>query len=405
MSIYRYKARDELGRPVRGFMEATTQEELIEKLHKMGYVTTRISELKPAISTDVLFEKFRNIDVDTMVVFNIQLSNMINAGVSILDGLRSLLNQIGNKKLKRIISGVAKGIEAGESFSEALSHYPDVFPALFINMVKVGEASGKLDSVLLRYAEFYQCQADLRHKIKGALFYPMILLSAGIAVTIFIITYIIPQFTTIFVKAGIAMPFVTIMLYKIGLCIRYYWYIFLLVIFTFFYVLRYYYTKTKKGKFVIDGIKLNLPIFGFLYKKAAISRFARTLGTLLGSGVPILQSLDIAKGVTANEVMASVIENARNSVERGGHLAESLRVSGEMPQDVIQMVSVGEETGNLDSMLNKIAELYEMSLGYAIKRLTTVMEPALLVVMGCIIGFIMASMLLPIFDMIKILKY
>ena len=403
MPTYLYKARDETGKSVKGSMDTGNKEELVDKLHKMGYVTTHVAEARSGVNVELLSGGLTRINAEDMIVFNIQLSNMINAGISILTSLDMLSRQLENRKLKEAVENVKRGVEGGDSFSEAAARYPRVFSKLFINMVRAGEASGKLDTVLSRYAEFFEHQVNLERQIKGALFYPVILLAAGIAVTLFVVTYIIPQFAEIFLSVGIKLPLATIILYKAGLGIKQFWYLIILFVFISWFGIKYY-RSTKAGKLRIDRAKLNLPILGSLYRKVSISRFSRTLGTLVESGVPILQSLDITKEVVENEVLAKAIADARSSVEKGQRIAEPLRVSEEFPLDAVQMISVGEESGNLDGMLNKISDFYDKATEYTIKKLTTLLEPLFLVIMGGLVGFIMASMLLPMFDMMKMLR-
>ena len=404
MPTYIYKARDTSGKLVKGIMEAIGREELVEKLHKMGFMATRVKEALPGVSVEPLFGKLKRINTEDMIIFNVQLSNMINAGISILASLDMLQKQVENRKLKNIIGDISREIESGDSFSQALSRHPATFSRLFVNMVRAGEASGKLDIVLTRFSEFAEHQEDLKQKIKGALFYPVILLCAGVAVTLFIVTFIIPQFAEIFIKTGIALPIPTLILYRIGMVIKHFWYLLGLLVIAGFIAVRHY-VKTETGRFNFDRFKLNLPLFGQLFRKSAISRFSRTLGTLVASGVPILESLGITKEVMDNEVLARVVENTRNSVEKGEKIAESLKISEEFPPATVQMISVGEETGALDVMLNKISDFYDMSIGYTIKKLTAVIEPLFLAIMGGMVGFIMVSMLMPIFDMMKILRH
>ena len=403
MSTYIYKARDTTGKPVKGTMEAATKEELIDKLHKMGYMTTCVSEVAVGMQIGSIFDKLKWIATSDMLMFYIQLSNMINAGITILISLSTLSKQIENRRLKEAVGSVARQVEGGSSLSQSFALHPQIFSKLFVSMIEVGEESGKLDTVLLRYAIFFEQQEDLRQKIKGALFYPIILLLAGIAVTLFIVTFIIPQFAQIYLKAGIKLPIPTLIVYKIGLAIKHYWYLLIVFLAVILFGLRYYF-RTERGALLIDQLKLRTPIIGPLYRKVAISRFSRTLATLLGSGVPILKSLDITKEVLANQVLAQVITNVHKSVEKGERMAEPMKISEEFPADVVQMISVGEETGDLVEMLNKIANFYDMSVSYAVKKLTTVIEPLFLVILGGMVGLIMASMLMPIFDMIKTLR-
>jgi len=403
MATFTYKARDAAGKPVKGSLEAGNKDELVDKLHKMGYVTTHAAEIHTGVSIESLSGGLRRVRAEDLIVFNIQLSNMINSGISIVNSLEMLGKQLENRKLREVVDDVRRSVESGDSFSQAVAKHPAVFSKLFINMIKAGEASGKLDTVLSKFAEFFEGQVDLNRQIKGALFYPAILLFAGIAVTLFIVTFIIPQFAEIFMKVGIKLPLSTVILYKIGVGIKQFWYFAILFGIIAYLGIRHY-GGTETGRLSLDRIRLKLPIVGPLYRKSAISRFARTLGTLVASGVPILESLEITQEVVGNEVLARTVASVRNSVEKGERIAEPLRVSEEFPLDAVQMISVGEESGNLDGMLNKIADFYDKAVGYIIKRLTTLLEPVFLGIMGCLVGFIMASMLLPMFDMMKMLR-
>lgn len=404
MPTYTYKARDTGGKRVTGTMEAVSKTELADKLHRMGYLTTQVAESLPGIRIDSIWEPFRGISTEDMIIFNVQLSNLINAGIPLLASLGTLSKQVENKRLRGIVGEISRSLEAGGSFSEALTPYPRVFSKLFISMVRAGEASGKLDTILTRLAVFAEQEADLKQKIRGALLYPTILLAAGIAVSLYIVTVLIPQFAEIFLRVGLQLPWPTLLLYRVGTALKQFWQALILGLLA-FWVGFGYYAATRKGKLQVDQLKLKLPIMGSLFQKAAISRFARTFGMLIESGVPILTSLEMMRDVVGNEVLARIIDNVRVAVEKGEKITESLKVSEGFPADAVQMISVGEETGNLDLLLNKIADFYDRSLGYTIRKLTTVLEPLLLGMMGCLVGFIMASMLLPIFDMVKILRH
>jgi len=403
MPTYIYKARDGTGKQVKGAMDASSKDELIAKLSKMGFMTTQAKEVLPGFKLESLFNRFKPVGTDDMIMFYVQFSNMINAGIPLLTTLDTLSKQTENTKLREAVGSVARNVEAGDSFSQALLKYPRIFPKLFANMIKAGEASGTLDKVSARYASYFEHQEELRQKISNALFYPAILLTAGVGVTLFMVTFVIPKFADIFMKAGITLPTPTLILFASGVAIKRFWYLGILFILLCYLGFKYY-AKTERGRLSIDRLKLNIPILGSLYRKAAISGFAKTLGTLSGSGVPILESLDITRDVIGNEVLARVISNTRTAVEKGEKMSEVIKISGEFPPDIVQMISVGEESGNLDEMLDKIAEFYDMMIGYVIKKLTTALEPIFLVIMGALVGFIMISVLLPMFDMIKILK-
>ncbi len=404
MAMYNYKARDNNGRLVKGAMEAASKNELVEKLRKMGYMVTGVSEATTGFKLESIFESVKRIKSDDMLMFYIQLSNMINAGITILMSLSTLGKQVDNKTLRETIDGVARQVEGGSTLSDSLATHGKVFPKLFVNMVKAGEASGNLDSVLMRYAKFYENQEDIKEKIKGALFYPIILFSFGMAVMLFLVTFVIPQFVKIYVKTGVELPMPTLIVYNIGFAVKHYWYWLLISVIALYTIVKLY-SRTERGGLFIDNLKLNLPIIGPLYRKVSIARFTRTLSTLLTSGVPILTSLDITKNVAGNKILENIIANVRRYVEKGEKLAEPLKVSGEFPPDVVQMISVGEESGGLDAMLEKIADFYDMTVSYAVKKLTTIIEPLFLMVMGVMVGVIMASMLLPMFDMVKTLRH
>lgn len=401
---YTYKARDEGGKAVTGVLEAPSREAVASKLHQMGYMVSRVEEgLPPGVRLGAFREQFRGIKTEDMVLFNFQLSNMLNSGLTLLLSLETLKDQIENRRLKKIIAEVARNVEAGNSFSEALAMHPNIFPRLFVHMVRAGEATGHLDTVLSRYAVYAESVEDLRQKVRGALFYPAILLVSATAVILLVVTFVVPQFVEIFSKAGIPLPLPTQILHAVGLGIKRYWYLFLLAMGGLFAAFRWF-RGTSNGGLVIDRWSLQIPVIGVLLRKVCISRSARTLTTLVSSGVPMLNALEIVEEVVGNRLISGAVRKARDSVEGGSKLAEPLKISGEFPLDTVQMISVGEESGNLDEMLNKISDFYDRGVAYSVKKLTTLIEPVCLVVMGVIVAFIMASMLLPIFDMAKTLR-
>ncbi len=403
MITFNYKARSNTGKLVTGSLNMADKEMAAEKLRHMGYTPVSIVEVRPGISLEGLSQRLKSVSTEDIVMFNIQLANMINSGLTIMSSLSALEKQIENKKLKQVVGALLRDIEAGESFSQALAKHPRVFPRLFVSMIKAGEASGHLDSVLTRYAEFAEAQMELTQKVQGALFYPLVLTIAAGLVIVFIVSFVIPKFVEVFTRSGVSLPLPTVILYALGLAIRRFWYLLILGIIGVIVGVKAY-VRTEAGRLRFDRLSLKLPVIGSLVRKTCISRFARTFSTLIASGVPILQSLDIVREVVNNEVLGMVIGQMRQAVEKGEHLAETLKISEEFPSDTVQMISVGEESGNLEQMLNKISDFYDRSIGYSIKKLTTVLEPAFLLVMGVVIAFIMASMLLPMFDMMKVLK-
>jgi type IV pilus assembly protein PilC len=328
---------------------------------------------------------------------------MLTSGLSLTNSLDILQKQNENKKFSDIISRVSDSVKAGESFSQALAKHSKVFPSLFINMVKAAETGGDLGGVLNRYAEFAETQAELQRKLKEALFYPIILIAAATGVIVFIATFLIPKFVEIFDRTETGLPLPTLILYSVGTAIRRFWYLFILSGMLIVTGIRKY-IRTETGKLKFDNVRLKLPVIGSVVRKILISRFARTLSTMIASGVPILESLDTSIDVVNNQVLGRVIKQVQKSIEKGLSLAESLEVSKEFPLDTIKMISVGEESGNLAKMLSKISDFYDRATGYSIRKMVASLEPILLIVMGVIAAFTMSSMLLPMFDMVKLLR-
>ena len=403
MPTYNYKARDKMGKLLSGTMAAESKSELVNKLSAMGHMTTQVSESRAASKGESILERFQQISTQDMIMFYVQFSNMINAGVPLLNSLNILGGQTENKKLKETIGSVARGVEAGDSLSQSLEKHSQVFPNLFIQLAKAGEASGKLDVLIAKYGQYFEQELELRQKVQGALFYPVVLFTCGIGVILFLVTFILPQFTQMFLQADVKLPIITTLMVGLGTMIKSTWYLWVI----FFIGIRYgirYYANTEKGKYNLDKIKSKIPVLGSIITKSAISRFTRTFGILIASGVPIMQALDMTKDVVENAILSRVIMNIRDAVEKGSRISDYLTTSGGLPIDTIQMISVGEETGNLEGMLEKVADFYDSSVGYTIKKLTTVIEPLFLIIMGGMVGLIMASMLIPMFSMVDVMN-
>lgn len=405
MPTFTYRARDEAGKTVKGTLEAPSQEEVAARLHHMGYLVTRVEKgLSSEFTLESFGDWFQKVKTEDIVMFNFQLANMTGSGLPLLLSLKILKTQTESATFKRILERVAREVEGGMSFSEALTLHPRIFSKLFINMVKAGEATGHLDAVLNRYALYAEYQEDLRQKIQGALFYPSILVVAGVSVILFVVTFVVPQFMEIFAKAHVPLPLPTRILSVVGKGIKQYWFLLLFAAPALGAALKGI-RQMEGGRLATDRFLLGIPVVGALLRKVSISRFARTLATLVESGVPILASLEIVEEVVGNRVIGQAIRQARMSVEGGEKLAEPLKKTSAFPQDAAQMIAVGEETGDLSGMLNKISDFYDRSVGYSVKKLTTLIEPVCLVVMGSVVAFIMASMLLPIFDMVKTIRH
>jgi type IV pilus assembly protein PilC len=382
-------------------MESSSTEKLAEKLHGMGYMPTQIKEVSPGFNVDQFFSRrFKRVKPEDIIMLNVQLANMIDAGLTLINSLNIICRQIENKNLKEIFEEVKRSVEGGSAFSDALAKHPKTFSKLFVNMVRAGETSGRLNVVLNRLAQYVEQQEDLRQQVKNALFYPMILVVVGLAVVVLIVSFVMPQFVEIFNKAGVPLPLPTQIFYASGVALKKFWYLFIFTIWLVMMGARMY-GRTAAGRLRIDRLKISFPVIGPLTRKLIISRFSRTLATLVDSGVPILQSLDIVRDVVGNRIIGDVIQKVRGSVEEGERIEKELKKSGEFPPDMVQMITVGEETGKLGHMLNKVAGFYDNAVGYALKKLIALIEPVFIIVLGVLVGFIMASMLLPMFDMIK----
>ena len=404
MTNYLYKARDGEGKAVTGAMESASAEKLAEKLRDLGYMPTQIKEALPNVDLDQFSQRFAKIKPEDIIMFNVQLANMIDAGLTLINSLNIICRQIENKKLREVVEEVKRAVEGGSTFSDALANHPKVFSKLFVDMVRAGETSGKLNVVLNRLAHYVEQQEDLRQQVKNALFYPAILVIAGIAVVVLIVSFVMPKFVEVFNRAGVPLPLPTRIFYALGLGLTNYWYLIIFIAWLAFMGIRMY-ARTKRGGYQFDRLKLDLPVIGPLVRKLIISRFSRTLATLVDSGVPILHSLDIVREVVGNRIISDVVKDVRDSVEEGERIAKELKKSGEFPQDMVQMISVGEETGKLGHMLNKISGFYDNAVGYSLKKLIALIEPLFIIVLGVLVGFIMASMLLPMFDMIKTISH
>jgi type IV pilus assembly protein PilC len=332
--------------------------------------------------------------------FTQQLSVLMDAGLPIVRSLKILGNQQKPGLLKNILVEVADDVETGSSFSEALGKHPKTFDKLYVNMVKAGEAGGVLDVILQRLAAFMERMEALRRKIIGASIYPVVVIVIAVAVVLAIMTFIVPKFEDVFKQVNVPMPGLTLILMAISGFIKGFWWAIILAPIVAWFGVKAW-GRTKSGRFTIDRMKLNLPLVGQIIKKSVISRFCRTLGTLLQSGVPILEALSIIKNATGNEVVALAIEKVHDSIREGESIAEPLATSGVFDDLVINMIDVGEETGELDKMLLKIADNYDAEVDAAVGALMSVLEPMLIVGLGMTVGFIVVALFLPLISLLE----
>ncbi len=401
MAVFRWEGVSPKGEVMRGEMEATTRDAVIVRLRtqRIQPLPAKIREkgkgLDRQITIPGLGERVKTRDI---VIFTRQFATMIDAGLPIVQCLDILQAQATVKPLKKAVQQIKDDVEAGSSFNESLRKHPKLFDELYVNMVAAGEVGGILDNIMNRLAVYMEKAARLRAKIKSAMIYPASIVTVAIAVTAILLIYVIPVFAELFSSFGQALPAPTQFVINLSnFTVRYFPYIAAVFILFVFGVAWFY--RTEQGKLAVDGILLRLPIFGDLFRKSAVARFTRTLGTLIASGVPILDALAITARTAGNRVVEKAVLATRISISEGKTIAEPLTQSKVFPPMVCQMIAVGETTGALDAMLSKIAEFYEEEVDNAISNLTALMEPIVIVFLGVVIGGLVISMYLPIFQL------
>ncbi|MDD5558825.1 type II secretion system F family protein [Candidatus Methylomirabilis sp.] len=401
MPIFVYRGRSRTGRVVAGRMEANTPEAVVAGLRQQRIFPISIKPQPKSIEFKIPGFGGRVKEKD-LAVFTRQLATMIDAGLPLVQCLETLASQQPNRQLKKTLTEIRVNVEGGSTFAAALKRHPTVFNPLYANMVEAGEAGGLLDTILNRLAVYIEKAMNLRRKVKGAMIYPSTIVTVAIAVVIFLLTFVIPVFEGFFEGSGVPLPLPTQIVMAVSRFVRRYLLAGLSLVITGIVGIRFSY-KTEKGRRAIDGLFLRTPIFGSLLRKVAVARFTRTLGTLIASGVPILDGLDITAKTAGNKVVEEAIIETRGNIAEGKTIADPLRASGVFPPMVVQMISVGEQTGALDSMLEKIAEFYDAEVDQAVANLTALIEPILIVFLGVVVGGMIVAMYLPIFKLVTVI--
>ncbi|NIP14824.1 MAG: type II secretion system F family protein [Gemmatimonadetes bacterium] len=398
MPTFNYSARNVTGSLQQGEIELPTREEVVGWLRNQKLIPVRIEEKQSSLNIELPFgSRIKNKDV---VIFTRQFATMINAGLPLVQSLDILASQSENKKLAEVTSQVQRDVETGHTLADALRKHPKVFTDLYVNMVAAGEVGGILDVILLRLATFLEKNDALVRKIKGAMVYPAVIFVVAIAAVATLLIVVIPTFQNMFEGAGVALPGPTLFVIFLSETLQTYWYVVLGAIIGLGILIRYIYS-TDGGELAIDRMLLRMPILGTLLRKSAVARFTRTLGTLVSSGVSILDGLEITARTAGNRVIQDAVMESRASIAGGETIAEPLRRSGVFPPMVVQMINVGEQTGALDDMLSKIADFYEDEVDEAVEALLSALEPVMIVFLGGIVGGMIVAMYLPIFDMIN----
>lgn len=409
MPIYEYNALNAKGKSVTDIINSDSVAAARQKLRAANIYPTSIKEVyetdspkKDALSflPKLFSPKVKQSEISMMTR---QLATLISASFPLVSAIYTLIPQTSSGIFKRILSQIKDAIEEGSSFADALSQYPDTFSDMYINMVRSGESSGTLELVLERLADITEKQQALNNKIRSALTYPMLMLFLGIMVLYFLLAYVVPRITSIFSDMGQVLPAPTRFLIATSEIFQSSWWVILLGIF-FIVIGISRLKKSEKGMYWYDKTKLSLPGFGSLTIKLAVARFARTLGTLLENGVTLLSALGIVKNIVGNRLIADSIETAANDVEKGNGLGKSLEASNLFPHISIQMIQIGEQSGELETLLNKIADIYENEVETTVVGLSTLLEPLIILFMGVIVLFIVLSILLPIFEMNQLIR-
>ena len=400
MPNFTYKAKTATGSTLQGVMEAPQMRLALDKLRLLRYQVLEITEIpeNPIITKLKKLNPFGpSVSGADLVIFTRQLSTLISSGVPLVQGLTILSEQMENKYFQGILADVKGSIEAGQSIFEAMNKHPTAFEELYVSMVKAGEMGGVLDVILDRLAGYLEAAEELKHKVKGAMMYPSVVLGIALGVTAFLLVAIVPKFKEIFSSFGSELPKPTAILLGVSETSQHFWYMFIVVPVSIWKGIK---TAKKKPAiaYKFDAWALKAPLFGNILKKVAIAKFSRTMATLIKSGVNIMDALDTVAKTSGNKVIEEAINACKKSIQEGQRFVEPLRKSKVFPAMVTQMIAIGEESGNLDNMLNKIADFYDSEVDNAIKGLTSMIEPLVICFMGVVIGGMVVAMFLPMFE-------
>lgn len=407
MALYNWSGYTEKGKTAQGMMDASSLREAKLKLRSQGVFVSTITEEISAPTQNVrdlsIKRFFERVRLEDVTVMTRQLSTLVGASIPLVDSLGALYEQTESPGMKRTVAKVRDSVNEGMSFADALSQHRRIFPELYINMVRSGEVSGALDVVLLRLAEFMEGQHRLRSKVGAALVYPVVLFFVSMVVLLFLLTSVVPRVVSMFENMNQVLPLPTRILIGTSDFLSAAWWLILMVTGGCIYLVVKW-KRTEKGAMKFDRIRMRMPVYGSIYKKISVARFARTLGTLLSSGVPIIDSMRIVKTVVLNRVMEECIEDSIAEVMDGSSIAAPLRKSGVFPPIITHMIATGEKSGTLEEMLMKAADAYEEEVETSVAGLTSILEPLMIVIMGVMVGSIVLAILLPMLEMSTIVR-
>ena len=407
MPVFEYKALNAQGKNETGIVDAESAKAARAKLRKQGVFPTELNEEKAGgakskkkVAFEVDFKRYVGGGVSTqdLAIMTRQLATLLGAGISMIEALTALVEQVENERLKVAISAIKEKVNEGSSLAQAMRAYPKIFNDLYCNMIGAGETSGALEIVLKRLADFLEAQVALNNKLMTAMVYPAVMAVVGLGIVGFLMGFVIPKVTQIFNDMKVALPIITRILIAISHFVASFWWAMLITLVGVVFFFRRW-KRTPAGKERWDRIVLKLPVFGRLLRMVAVARFARTLSTLLSSGVSLLQSLTIVKAIVSNNMIQAAIEDTRVAVQEGESIAEPLKRSAQFPPIMTHMIAIGEKTGELEQMLEKVADAYEAEVKTRIDLLTALLEPVMILTMGGVVAFIALSILLPMLQM------
>ncbi len=396
MAQFRYEARDVRGRVKKGTIVASSRRDVMMKLREQRLKVIDVREMPQTLLTKEI--TFGNpVKLQHFVIYLRQFATLLKAGVTIVDATRILAEQTESKALKKALVHIEEQLRSGQPLSTAMTNHPNIFPPLVINMIRAGEASGSMEETLERLADHFEKVHRTRQKIVSALAYPVVVGIIAVIVVIFLLVSVVPTFVSMFADFGAELPAITKFVLRASEVMQTYWWGVILLMFM-MYGLLLLLKKQKKTKYYLDVIVLRMPIFGSMMQKAVLARMTRTLSSLFSSAVPILQALAIVEAVVENEVVARVIRTSRDALERGESLTEPMKRHWAFPPLVTQMIAIGEQTGSLDAVLAKVADFYEAEVEVATDRLKSLIEPLMIVLLASVVGTIVTSILVPMFD-------
>ena len=397
MPIYLWEGKNKKKETQKGEMDAPNEEAVRSNLHRLRITPVKIKKKPKDLFENIAFLQ-PNVKEKDVIIFARQFSTMIDAGLPIIQCLNILFSQQENKTFQRMLKEIKESVESGTTLAESLIKYPKIFDNLFVNMIAAGEAGGILDTILKRLAGYMEKAARLKKQVKGAMIYPAITLAVAAIVVTVLLVFVIPVFEKMFQDFGGQLPAPTQLVVNLSNFVKSKIFYIIGALIIFIFAFKKYYS-TEKGQIVVDRVSLKLPVFGILLRKVAVAKFTRTMGTMLSSGVAILEALDIVAKTAGNKIIEMAINNVRAGITEGRTMAEPLAESGVFPAMVCQMIAVGESTGALDAMLEKIADFYDEEVDQAVENLTSMIEPFMLVFLGVVVGGMVIAMYLPIFTM------